>query len=127
MDGEPDGQCHTRPMPADFPEMFVLLGHKVVEDYYGTSWRVVKRWMRQTLGEAELIGLRRGYLRKVAAAKGLPMAVGCKPGRRIGGIGELQAGDPALEWMPIRRVRRPYRDEVWVRFPDGRPKPCPEE
>lgn len=111
-------------MPADFPEMFVLLGHKTVEDYYSTAWRPVKRWMQQ-YGEERLIQLRRAYLRKLAAARGRSTSTGRHPGVRFGGFPEMHQGDPALAFMPIRRLRTPYRQEVWVAF-DGRPKPCPD-
>lgn len=112
-------------MPPDFPQLFVLLGHKTIEYYYATNQRAVKRWMRE-YGEAELIQLRRGYLRKLAASKGINRLCGRKPGKLFGGFAEMSASDPALEWMPVRRVRRPYREEVWVRFPDGRGKPEPD-
>ena len=113
-----------RPMPPDFPEMFVLLGHKTIEIYYATAQRLVKRWMRE-YGEAELIQLRRGYLRKLAASRGQPGITGRKPGLRFGGFPEMTSRDPALAWMPVRRLRRPWREEVWVDIA-GRPKPCPD-
>ena len=98
-------------MPADFPEMFVLLGHKTVEDYYSRAWRPVKRWMQQ-YGEERLIQLRRAYLRKLAAARGRPTPTGRHPGVRFGGFPEMHQGNPALALMPIRRLRAPYRQEV---------------
>jgi hypothetical protein len=108
-------------MPPDFPEMFVLLGHKTIEEHYVTSWRPVKRWMSE-YGEAELIQLRRAYLRKLAASRGQRMVTGRKPGVRFGGFPEMLATDPALAFMPVRQERRAWRKEVWVPF-DGRPKP----
>lgn len=109
-------------MPDDFPEMFVLLGHKTIEDHYCAGIGTIKRWMRE-YGEAELIQTRRGYVRKLAAARGMAMAQGSKPGVHFGGFPEMHAGDPALAWMPIRRLRSPWREEVWVPVNDGRPKP----
>ncbi len=109
-------------MPADFPEVYVLLGCKEVEIYFRTAWVPVYRWMCQ-YGAKELVQLRRGYLRKLAASKGIAIAAGRKPTIRGGGYDELPAGHPALEWMPVRRSRRPWRDEVWVHMRDGRQKP----
>jgi hypothetical protein len=115
-------------MPDDFPEMFVLLGHKTIEDHYRTSQRAVKRWMRQ-YGEEELIQLRRGYLRKLAASRGVTHVTGRRAGLRFGGLPEMRSRDdhgrinPALAFMPVRRSRRPYREEVWVPVNGGKAKP----
>lgn len=113
---------NTRRMPPDFPEVYVLLGCVGAELHFCTSWRAVYRWMRE-FGMVELVQLRRGYLRKLAASRGIPNAEGRKPWARSGGYTEMSARDPALEWMPIRRCRRPYRGEVWVNVNGGRPKP----
>lgn len=116
------GRHATRPMPDDFPEMFVLLGHKTIEDHYAAGIGTIKRWMRE-YGEADLIWLRRSYLRKVAASEGRPIIHGRKPGARFGGFAEMSPRDPALNYMPVRRVRRPYDGDVWVPVNGGRPKP----
>ena len=103
-----------RPMPQDFPDMFVRLGWEAIEDHYDTGQTVVKRWMRE-FGEFRLIELRRAYMRKVRAAQGIATITGVKPGRKFGGIPEMCAGDPALAFMPIRRVRRRYEGEISFR------------
>ena len=109
-------------MPADFPEMFVLLGHKTIEDHYYAGIGTIKRWMRE-YGEADLIQIRRGYLRKLSASRGFVMTQGRKAGARFGGFPEMHAGDPALAMMPVRQSRRPWREEIWVPVNGGRPKP----
>lgn len=112
-------------MPPDFPKVYVLIGCKEVELYYGTNGRAVHRWLREC-GEAELVQLRRGYLRKLAASKGLLTSPGNKVDVRGGGYTELHSGNPALDWLPVRRLRRPYHGIVWV-SPLGRPKPILDE
>jgi hypothetical protein len=113
-------------MPADFPEAYVLLGCVECEYHYHTSWRPIWRWMRQ-YGADELVQLRRGYLRKLAASRGEATALGGKLRKRGGDFAELPAGHPALEWMPVRRSRRPWRKDVWVHMRDGRPIPDLDE
>lgn len=98
-------------MPIDFPEMFVLLGWEAIEDHYQASQRAVRRWMRQ-VGELDLIARRRGYLRKVYAARGCATAGGRKPGSKAGGLSEAPASDPALAFMPVRRLRRRYEGAI---------------
>ncbi|WP_277968189.1 hypothetical protein [Sphingomonas echinoides] len=109
-------------MPADFPEMFVLLGHKTIEYHYCAGIGTIKRWMRE-YGEADLIQVRRGYLRKLYASKGSRTAAGSKPGVRFGGFPEMAAGNPALAMMPVRQARRIWQDEIWVPVNGGKPKP----
>lgn len=94
-------------MPIDFPQMFVLLGWEAIEDHYQTNQRAVRRWMVQA-GEEDLIARRRGYVRKIYAARGLPNAGGRKPKFPP----EMRAGDPALAFMPVRRLRRRYEDVI---------------
>lgn len=93
--------------------MFVLLGHKTIEDHYQAGQLAIKRWMRE-YGEVELIQLRRAYLRKLYASRGKPNITGCKPGIRFGYFPEMLARDPALKFVPVRRERRPWDGEVWV-------------
>lgn len=50
-------------MPPDFPEMFVQLGWRDVEDHFATAQSTIKRWLGE-VGEADLIRRRRSYLRK---------------------------------------------------------------
>ncbi|WP_298689611.1 hypothetical protein [uncultured Sphingomonas sp.] len=94
-------------MPVDFPGMFVLLGWEAIEDHYLASQRTVRRWMRQA-GAEDMIARRRGYVRKVYAARGIPNAVGRKPKFPP----EMRAGDHALAFMPVRRVRRRYEGAI---------------
>jgi len=101
--------------------MFVLLGHKTIEDHYAAGQLAIKRWMRE-YGEAELIQLRRAYLRKLYASRGKTNITGRKPGVRFGGFPEMLASDPALAFMPVRRGRRSWHDDVWVPV-NGKPKP----
>ena len=63
-------------------------------------------------GESRLIELRRAFLRKSNAARGIATISGRRPAERFGGIPEMLAGDPALEWLPIRRLRRRYDEEI---------------
>ena len=98
-------------MPADFPEVFVRLGWEAIEDHYQTGQTIIKRWMRQA-GEADLIARRRGYVRKLYAARGIPSIVGRKPGAKVGMLAELPGGHPALAFMPVRRLRRPYEGAI---------------
>lgn len=91
--------------------MFVRLGWEAIEDHYDTGQTVVKRWMRD-VGEQHLVELRRAYVRKVRAAQGFASIMGRKPGRKFGTLVEMNAGDPALAFMPIRRLRRPYCGEI---------------
>ena len=100
-----------RPMPPDFPDMFVRLGWDAIEDHYDTGQTVVKRWMREA-GEQLLIELRRGYVRKQHAARGFRSVMGRKPGAKFGSMAEMSAGNPALAFMPVRRLRRPYSGEI---------------
>ena len=95
-------------MPADFPEMFVRLGWEAIEEHYQTNQRAVRRWMRHAGGEEEMIARRRGYMRKLYAARGLPNAGGRKPKFPP----EMRAGDPALAFMPVRRLRRAYEGVI---------------
>jgi hypothetical protein len=92
-------------MPPDFAEMFVRLGWEEIEEHYATGQRVVRRWLRQ-VGEADLIQRRRAYVRKFYAAMGQSNVRGRKPKL---GTPEMRGDDPALAYMPIRRLRRPYR------------------
>lgn len=54
-----DGRAHDtglvrpyRPCPADFREVFLRLGQsKDIDDYYGTNWRVIRRWIEESGGE----------------------------------------------------------------------------
>ncbi len=98
-------------MPADFPDVFVRLGWEEIEEHYDTGQTVVKRWMR-LVGEQRLIELRRAYLRKVRAANGIRNICGRKPGSKFGGLSEMRANDPALAFMPIRRLNRRYEGEI---------------
>ncbi|MEG3176179.1 hypothetical protein U1872_08065 [Sphingomonas sp. RB3P16] len=91
--------------------MFVMLGWEAIEDHFETGQTVVLRWMRE-VGEFRLIELRRAYMRKIRAAAGFATITGLKPGRKFGGIPEMRSGDPALEFMPIRRMRRQYERDV---------------
>lgn len=100
-----------RDMPSDFAEMFPRLGWEEIEEHYRTGQTTIRRWMRE-VGEAELILKRRAYLRKVYASRGIPTIMGRKPAQRFGGLPEMEAGDPALDWMPVRRLRRPWRGEL---------------
>ena len=100
-----------RPMPPDFPDMFVRLGWDAIEDHYDTGQTVVKRWMREA-GEQLLIEMRRGYVRKLHAARGFRSVMGCKPGAKFGSMAEMRSDDPALAFMPVRRLRRPYCGEI---------------
>lgn len=95
-------------MPADFPETFVLLGWEAIEDHYQTNQRAVRRWMAEAGGEEKLIAHRRAYMRKVYAASGKPNIAGRKPR----GVSEMRADDPALKFMPVRRLRRAYQGEI---------------
>jgi hypothetical protein len=90
-------------MPPDFPAMFVELGWEAIEDHYGTNQRAIRRWLREA-GEADLIGRRRGYLRRMYAARGMTAIPGPKPGARLG-LTEMRVTDPALQFLPIRRLR----------------------
>lgn len=111
-------------MPSDFSDKFVRLGWKAIEDHYDTGQTVVKRWMREA-GEFRLIELRRAYLRKVRAAAGFSTITGLKPGQKFGCIPEMCAGDPALAFMPVRRLRRQYEGEITFRRPiEGRDDRC---
>lgn len=106
-------------MPSDFPEVYVFLGCMGAELHYETNGRAIKRWLDQ-FGCERLVLLRRGYLRKLAAADGRSYTRdGRKTLKRGGDYREAQAGDPALAYMPIRRSRAAYRGEVWVPI-DGR-------
>jgi hypothetical protein len=98
-------------MPPDFPDMFVRLGWDAIEDHYDTGQTVVKRWMREA-GEQLLIEMRRAYVRKLHAARGFRSVMGRKPGAKFGSMTEMSAGDPALAFMPVRRLRRPYGGEI---------------
>lgn len=64
------------------------------------------------VGESRLIKLRRAFLRKSNAARGITTISGRRPAERFGGIPEMLAGDPALKWLPIRRLRRRYDGEI---------------
>lgn len=102
------GKHHSRPMPPDFPIMFPRLGWEAVEDHYQTNQRAVRRWMIEAGGEEEMIARRRAYLRKVYAARGKSRVAG-RPPR---GVSEMRASDPALAYMPVRRLRRRFDGEI---------------
>ena len=87
--------------------MFVRLGWAAIEDHYDTGQTVVKRWMREG-GEQLLIEMRRGFVRKILAARGFRSVMGCKPGAKFGSMAEMRADDPGLAFMPVRRLRRVY-------------------
>jgi hypothetical protein len=97
-------------MPQHFPDMFVRLGWEAIEDHYDTGQTVVKRWMREA-GEQLLIEMRRGYVRKLHAARSF-RSMGCKTGAKFGSMAEMRADDPGLAFMPVRRLRRPYCREI---------------
>jgi hypothetical protein len=69
-----------RPMPADFPEMFVLLGWDTICEHYQAHKTTVKRWMLNH-GEEGLRERRRAYLEAIYAARGHKVP-GIKPGAR---------------------------------------------
>lgn len=100
------GSCDKRSISNDFPEMFVLVGHKTIEERYAAGIGTVKRWMRE-YGEADLFQIGRGYLRKLSASRGVATTQDRKAGVRFGGFPEMRAGDPALAMMPVRQARRP--------------------
>lgn len=113
-------------MPPDFPEVFVFLGCMGAELHFRTNGKALQRWLNE-YGADRLVQLRRGYLRKVAASQGrVKVSGGPLRTRGCEGYGEMRAGDPALEWMPVRRLRRPFDGDVWVAF-DGRTKPALDE
>lgn len=91
--------------------MFIRLGWEHIEDHYDASQRTIRRWMAQA-GEFDLIQRRRGFLRKVFAARGVTNIPGRKPGGRFGGVPEMRAGDPALAFMPVRRLRRRFEGAI---------------
>lgn len=98
-------------MPADFPDQFIRLGWEHIESEYAAAQPTIRRWMGEA-GESRLIELRRAFLRKSNAARGIAAISGRRPAERFGGIPEMLAGDPALEWLPIRRLRRGYGREI---------------
>ncbi len=91
--------------------MFVRLGWEAIEEHYVTSQRTVRRWMSE-VGEIDLIRCRRSYLRKVYAARGIASIAGRKPGKGTGLLPEMSAANPALAWMPVRRMRRTFAGEI---------------
>lgn len=98
-------------MPPDFPDQFIRLGWEHIESEYAAAQPTIRRWMRE-VGESRLIELRRAFLRKSNAARGVATISGRRPAERFGGIPAMLAADPALEWFPIRRVRRRYEGEI---------------
>ena len=62
--------------------MFVRLGWEAIEDYYDTGQTVVKRWIREA-GVQLLIKMRRGYVRKLHAARGFRSIMGVQDGREV--------------------------------------------
>jgi len=84
------------------------LGWETIEEHYQTSQRPVRRWMGQAGGEEEMIARRRGYMRKVYAARGMSHVTGRKPKFPP----EMSAKDPALAFVPIRRLQRSYEGMI---------------
>jgi hypothetical protein len=101
-------------MPADFPDMFVLLGWEAIEDHYTAGQRAIKRWLRQC-GEEDILTRRRSYLRKLYASRGLAGIPGRKPGRTIGAEIEQPAGSIDRANFPLRRLKRAFRGNVTSR------------
>lgn len=50
----PDGGTRPyRPCPADFRERFLEMGFsKELQEHYRTNWRVIRRWIEQSGGDA---------------------------------------------------------------------------
>lgn len=52
-----------RPKPRDFRDRYIELGWESIEEHYGTSWRVICRWIDEE-GRQELKGARAAYVRE---------------------------------------------------------------
>jgi len=44
----PDGTVRPyRPKPSNFREVYLQIGWDGIEDYFGTNWRVIRRWIEE--------------------------------------------------------------------------------
>lgn len=65
----PDGTTRPyRPVPADFRDAYIRMGWDGIDEFFGTNWRVIRRWI-ELVGRDELIAARAAYVEEQRAIR----------------------------------------------------------
>lgn len=58
---ETNGRWPLRPCPGDFSEVYVKVGRRACEEWYGAGFRAINRWLEEC-GKERLIALRAAFV-----------------------------------------------------------------